>query len=154
MNRFAKVSFLALATAATVTAPITQASADHRRHHRVNRNADALVAGAIGLAAGAIIIGALTDQNRARVIYRQRVYDAPIYDEPVYLDPDEDYYPPQPQPRVIRRPQVIYADNYTGNFEPWSRDWFRYCSNRYRSFNPDTGTYRGFDGLNHFCKAG
>lgn len=149
MNRFAKVSVLALATAATVLAPITQASADHRRNWRHNRNADALVAGAIGLAAGAIIIGALTEQNRPRVIYRQRVYN-----EPIYIDPDDDYYPPQPRPRVVRRPQVIYSDDYAGGFEPWTRDWYEYCSARYRSFNPKYGTYRGYDGLNHFCKAG
>jgi hypothetical protein len=154
MNRFAKASVLALATAATVIAPISQASADHRRHHRINRNADALVAGAIGLAAGAIIIGALSEHNRPRRIYRERIYDEPIYDEPVYLTPDEDYYPPQPKPRVVRRPQVIYSDDYAGDFEPWTRGWYRYCAARYRSFNPQRGTYRGYDGLNHFCKAG
>jgi BA14K-like protein len=154
MNRFAKVSVLTLATAAAALAPITQASADHRRHHRINQNADALVAGAIGLAAGAIIIGALADQNRPRVVYRQRVYDQPIYDEPVYVDPDDDYYPPQPRPRVVRRPQVIYSDDYAGGFEPWTRGWYQYCAARYRSFNPERGTYRGYDGLNHFCKAG
>lgn len=154
MNRFAKASVLALATAATVIAPITQASAEHRRHHRINRNADALIAGAIGLAAGAIIIGALTEQNRPRRVYRERVYDQPIYDEPVYVEPDEDYYPPQPKPRVVRRPQVIYSDDYAGDFAPWTRGWYQYCAARYRSFNPERGTYRGFDGLNHFCKAG
>ena len=148
MNRFAKVSVLAFATAATALAPITQASADDWRHRRHNRNADAWVAGAIGLAAGAIIIGALADQNRPQRVYRER-----IYDEPIYMDPDEDYYPPQPRPRVVRRPQVIYSDDYAGNFEPWTRGWFEYCSNRYRSFNSRTGTYRGYDGLNHFCKA-
>jgi BA14K-like protein len=154
VNRFAKVSVLALATAATVLAPITHASADHRRKHRINRNADALVAGVIGLAAGAIIIGALSEQNRTRRVYRERVYDEPIYDEPVYADPDEDYYPPQPKPRIVRRPQVIYSDDYAGGFEPWTRGWYQYCAARYRSFNPKFGTYRGYDGLNHFCKAG
>jgi BA14K-like protein len=154
MNRFAKVSLLALATAATAIAPVTQASADDWRHRRHNHNADALVAGVIGLAAGAIIIGALADQNRPRPVYRERVYDEPVYDEPVYVEPDEDYYPPQPRPRVVRRPQVIYSDNYAGDLEPWSRNWYRYCANRYQSFNPATGTYRGYDGLNHFCKAG
>jgi hypothetical protein len=154
MNRFAKVSVLTLATAAAALAPVTQASADDWRHRRHHRNADALVAGAIGLAAGAIIIGALSDQNRPHRVYRERVYDEPIYDEPVYVDPDDDYYPPQPRPRVVRRPQVIYSDNYGGDFEPWTRGWYQYCAARYRSFNPDRGTYRGYDGLNHFCKAG
>ena len=151
MNRFAKAAVLAMATAATVIAPITQASADHRRHHRINRNADAFIAGAIGLAAGAIIIGAITEQNRPRRIYRERVYDEPIYGEPFYVEPDEDYYPPQPRQR---RPKVIYSDDYAGGLEPWTRGWYQYCAARYRSFNPQRGTYRGYDGLNHFCKAG
>jgi hypothetical protein len=38
-------------------------------------------------------------------------------------------------------------------FEPWSRSWYNYCSDRYRSFNPNTGTYRGYDGRDHFCTA-
>ena len=72
MNRFAKASVLALATAATVIAPMTQASADDWRLRRHHRNGDALIAGAIGLAAGAIIIGALSEQNRPQRVYRER----------------------------------------------------------------------------------
>jgi hypothetical protein len=159
MNRFAKASVLALATAATVIAPMTQASADDWRLRRHHRNADALVAGAIGLAAGAIIIGALSEQNQPRRVYREHVYDEPVYDEqvydePVYVEPDQDYYPPKPRPHVVRRAKVIYADDYAGDFAPWTRGWYQYCAARYRSFNPDRGTYRGYDGLNHFCKAG
>ncbi len=39
-----------------------------------------------------------------------------------------------------------------GSVEPWTRDWYRYCDNKYRSFNPDTGYYRGYDGRDHFCR--
>nr|WP_255561389.1 BA14K family protein [Pseudohoeflea sp. DP4N28-3] len=38
-----------------------------------------------------------------------------------------------------------------GRYEPWSPSWYRYCDNKYRSFNPNTGTYRGYDGRDHFC---
>lgn len=38
-------------------------------------------------------------------------------------------------------------------YEPWSQGWYRYCANRYRSFNPATGTFRGYDGRDHFCVA-
>ncbi|MDP3525011.1 MAG: BA14K family protein [Hoeflea sp.] len=53
-------------------------------------------------------------------------------------------------------PQVIYREphaprNVGGTFEPWTQSWMRYCSNKYRSFNPSTGTYRGYDGRDHFC---
>jgi hypothetical protein len=146
MNRFAKTAILGLATAAAALAPISQASADHRRHHRIHN--DALIAGALGLAAGAIIIGSLNEPRDPRV----------IYNEPDYIDPDADYYPDQPRPRVfrppLRHPKVVYYQDYEASYEPWSRDWFRYCSNRYRSFNANTGTYRGYDGRDHFCVAG
>ena len=159
MNRFAKTAVLSLAAAAAVLAPVSPSNADefwraHRRHH----NNDALIAGAIGLAAGAIIIGKINDANRVRpaprVIYNDPGYDDTDYGQPIYADPDTDYYPPQPRPHVIRPPKVIHYDDYAGGLEPWSRDWYRYCANRYRSFNADSGTYRGYDGANHFCVAG
>ncbi len=34
---------------------------------------------------------------------------------------------------------------------PWTRAWYNYCSDRYRSFNPRTGYYLGYDGRYHFC---
>lgn len=143
MNRFAKAAILGLATMAAAIAPLSQASADHRRHHRDLDGA--LVAGALGLAAGAIILGAT---NEPQV----------IYNEPDYYEPDVEYYPVQPRPRIIRppvrHPKVVYYRDYEASYEPWSREWFRYCSNRYRSFNADTGTYRGYDGRDHFCVAG
>ncbi|OCW57284.1 BA14K family protein [Hoeflea olei] len=40
-----------------------------------------------------------------------------------------------------------------GGYEPWSASWMRYCSSKYRSFNASTGTYRGYDGQDHFCVA-
>ena len=30
-------------------------------------------------------------------------------------------------------------------------DAVEYCMRRFRSYNPETGTYRGFDGLDHPC---
>jgi hypothetical protein len=146
MNRFAKTAVLGLATMAAAIAPLSQASAEHRRHHRYDRNLDgALIAGALGLAAGAIILGSANDRRDDRV----------IYNEPDYYEPDVDYYPTRPGPRIITRPQyservIVYREQRAG-YEPWSREWFRYCSNRYRSFNADTGTFRGYDGRDHFC---
>ena len=29
----------------------------------------------------------------------------------------------------------------------------RYCSDRYRSFDPNTGTFVGYDGVRRFCEA-
>ncbi|MBN9073708.1 MAG: BA14K family protein [Rhizobiales bacterium] len=57
----------------------------------------------------------------------------PVYDSP----------PPRYQPR--------YA--YEGSLRPWSRAWYRYCDQRYRTFDPGSGTYIGNDGREHFCVA-
>ncbi|MDW9481229.1 hypothetical protein GOB57_21530 [Sinorhizobium meliloti] len=37
---------------------------------------------------------------------------------------------------------------------PWSPAWYRWCDERYRSFDPKFGTYVGFDGRKRFCEAG
>ncbi len=31
-------------------------------------------------------------------------------------------------------------------------DWIAYCSSKYRSFDPASGTYLGYDGLRHPCR--
>ena len=43
------------------------------------------------------------------------------------------------------------ATDVEGDLEPWSKAWFGYCTNRYRSFDPETGRYYGYDGEYHFC---
>jgi hypothetical protein len=32
-----------------------------------------------------------------------------------------------------------------------SQEWFAYCTNRFQSFDPATGTYLGYDGERHPC---
>ncbi|MEM5494722.1 BA14K family protein [Hoeflea sp. AS16] len=54
-------------------------------------------------------------------------------------------------PRVIYRQPTNPRAVSGGDYEPWSRSWYRYCANKYRSFNASTGTYRGYDGRDHFC---
>jgi hypothetical protein len=51
-------------------------------------------------------------------------------------------------------PPVIYgpAPVYYARPEPWTQEWYAYCSSRYRSFNPQTGYFLGFDGNYHFCQ--
>ena len=34
----------------------------------------------------------------------------------------------------------------------WTPEWYSYCSYRYRSFNPSTGYFVGYDGFPHFCQ--
>jgi hypothetical protein len=149
MNKFIKSAIIMVAGLSSVAVPLAAAHAQdwfydedgvivERRviHHRRHNN-DALAAGVIGLAAGAII-GSTLSQQRAEPVYRPR----PVYRQvPVY-----DAYPDAPP-----APRRQYVVRYSSQVEPWSRNWYRYCTNRYRSFNPQTGTYRGYDGRSHFC---
>ena len=53
----------------------------------------------------------------------------------VYVAPPPAYYGP-----------VAYGP------PPWTPDWYTYCSQSYRSFNPHTGYFIGPDGQPYFCR--
>ena len=136
MNRLFKTAVLSVAVAATTLATLPAANAGDRYWRRGDRNyqhyrsnsGDLAAAGILGLAAGALVVG-LASQP-----------------EPVYANPYR-----QPRPRPVREyPETVYLD---GALEPWSADWYDYCSDRYRSFNPRSGTFMGYDGQEHFCVA-
>ncbi|WP_454286429.1 BA14K family protein [Rhizobium arsenicireducens] len=141
MMNIAKYSLLAVALAAAPIAASTQAVAGdyYRRHHN-----DALAAGALGLAAGLVTGAVIASQPRT-----------------VYIEPEPIYMEPAPR-RVYVEPEPVYVDDYPpaprpvygAAVEPWSAEWYDYCSARYRSFNARSGTYMGYDGRSHFCTAG
>lgn len=54
--------------------------------------------------------------------------------------------------RTYRVEPQPYATRSSG-MAPWSPGWYRYCDQKYRSFNASTGTFRGYDGRDHFCVA-
>lgn len=163
MNNFFKAAVLSLVVFTAATAPISQGLAQgnfgpgyprgHGPHHggpghyappppppapyrhrseRGGHRNDALAAGVIGLAAGAIIGSALSQPAQPKIIYQ-----APPPPPPAY-------YRPQP----VYQPQPVYR-----GLDPWTPGWYNYCSNRYRSFNPQTGTFRNYDGRDYFCQA-
>jgi len=133
MNRIFKAAILSVAVGATTLATLPAANAGDRHWRRYDRvhhhsgNGDLLAAGILGLAAGALAVG-LTSRP-----------------EPVYYD--------RPYRRPVRVNEPAYADRYAGGFEPWSPEWYDYCSDRYRSFNPRSGTFVGYDGQERFCVA-
>jgi hypothetical protein len=138
MNSILKTTVLSVAIAATMLATLPAANAGDRYwrhqggHGRYYQNyssgSDIAVAGILGLAAGALVVGLATQP------------------EPVYANPYR-----QPRPRPIREyPEEAY---YSGALEPWSPGWYGYCEDRYRSFKPRTGTFTGYDGQEHFCIA-
>ncbi|MDM9621755.1 hypothetical protein A6U87_13125 [Rhizobium sp. AC44/96] len=136
MNSIAKTLFLTATAAAITFSSIATASADDWHHRHYNHGNDALVGGAVGLATGLIVGSAIA---------------APRYDEPRYIDPpyayDDAPVYAAPPPRYYR-PVPVRAE-----LEPWTPQWERYCSYRYRSFDPRSGTFIGNDGMSHFCVA-
>ena len=107
---------------------------DHTRGFaRDDRRGAAIGAGIAGLAAGAVIGGAL-QQNQGYYNY-DSAESYPVYSDPgptvVYSDPDPGY---------DAAPQV--ADE---------GDSVAYCQQTYRSYDPTSGTYLGYDGLRHPC---
>ena len=146
MNRIFKTAVLSAAMAATMLVALPTANADEWRHHRHHGNGDAIAAGVLGLAAGALIGGALANDRPppdANRYYDDGYYNDGYYDREVRVRP-------APVRRYYVEPRVVYADRYA---EPWTRDWYEYCSDRYRSFNSRTGTFTGNDGEQHFCTA-
>jgi hypothetical protein len=154
MNRFLKAAILSVAAASTTLAALPAAQAgDGWRHGgrayyggAYYSGGDIAAAGIVGLAVGALVGGALAQPSYG-------------YYEPTYVVPRR--YP-QPRPSPIRgdvllgpvdRYAVGYADEYAGAMEPWTPEWYGYCSDRYRTFNARTGTFVGYDGLTHFCVA-
>ncbi|MCJ7993489.1 BA14K family protein [Rhizobium cremeum] len=149
MMKFAKYTLLSAAIAVAPFVASTSAMADdyyYRRHHH---NGDAVALGALGLATGVIVGSAIASQPRT-------VYVEP---DPVYVEPEPVYVRPAP---AYVRPAPAYVEDYppaprrvyNAGVEPWTPEWYDYCSARYRSFNARTGTYVGYDGRSHFCTSG
>lgn len=151
MNRFLKTAVLSAAVAATVIAPLAQAhaggrQADHRYAvTRQNSDGDAIVAGILGLAIGAIAAGVIAGADDPRPVevnpYR---HPRPSLDREFLFEE----VLPEPEPEV-----VYYDSEDAQGFEPWGRDWYRYCAREHQSFDPETGTYFDYDGVERFCVA-
>jgi hypothetical protein len=123
--RFVKPLAAALALAIAATSLVGTADAGHRwRGHHHSGHGDAIGAGILGFAAGALLSGAFAGP---------RYYGS--------------YYEPAPVYRTYQPAPVYYARP-----DPWTPEWYAYCSDRYRSFNSETGYFLGFDGNYHFCE--
>jgi hypothetical protein len=55
-------------------------------------------------------------------------------------------------PSAYYGPPLYYPPGYYGPRYGGSRGWIAYCFSRYRSFDPYTGTYLGYDGRRHYCR--
>lgn len=127
--RYLKPIATALAVTVGALSYTGSAEASHRRHG--HGGGDAAAAGIIGFAAGAILSGALAGPR----------YYQPRYG---YYEPEVVYVEPEP---VYVRPAPVYYE-----LEPWTPEWYAYCEAKYRSFNPDTGYFKGYDRRYHLCR--
>lgn len=132
MNKVSKI--IAVSCAAGIAAFSMAGSASAHEWHRHNGGGDAVAAGIAGLAVGVLAGAALASPPPPRHYY--------------YV-PQDDY---RPAPRVYYRSSYV-RPVYRGSLQPWTRSWYRYCSDRYRSFDPQSGTFVGYDGETHFCVA-
>ena len=114
---------------------------------------DLIAAGIIGLAVGAIIASE-SSKRRSRGNQPQYQYQPQPYGNDYNTSYNHSTNHPIPLDDYNRAPQnepEIITFNDPSDLQPWSQGWREWCSNRFRSFNPTTGTYRGYDGLDHFC---
>ncbi|WP_336276503.1 BA14K family protein [Bartonella sp. CB178] len=100
----------------------------HNYYTTRNDSGDTLAAGILGLAAGALLGNALKKNEQPKVVYQV-----------------------SPQPTIIYQapPSIVYQTVQ----QPLASGWLQYCKEKYRSFNPETGTFKGRDGKDHFCYA-
>jgi hypothetical protein len=103
---------------------------------RDNRWEGAAAAGIVGLAAGALIGGA---------------FAAP----PRYAPPPV-YYAPPPPPVYYQPAPSAYGPSAgappAGGWPFGSQGYYNYCASKYRSFDPSSGTFLGYDGYRHYCQ--
>lgn len=142
----ASIAAVSLASVSTAQAHKKHVKHRHQQHvQKQNNGNNAVVWGIIGLAAGAIIAGSANNHSsQRRVIKPQRQYPA------VNHYPGANHYPQAPRHTYSQKPRYQHSQRAQG-YEPWTKGWYNYCDNRYRSFNPRTGTFRGYDGRDHFC---
>lgn len=146
MKKLATAAIAAIVGLAPILGATTTASAGGRDYHNKhrpyyggnNRGTNWSGVGA-GLAAGAALglgAGLLINRPPPRVYYAPPPPPRPpvVY----YAAPAPAYYPPPPPP--------VYYDR------GWTEAHVEWCLNRYRSYNPATNTYTGYDGYQHECR--
>lgn len=169
MKRFVRNLVLTAAVAATALAAIPAANAQDRYgspdRRNVGKTEQMIGIGVIGLTAG-IIAGTLIGTSGQGGTHNRNPRPRPGQDRDFYPAPPpahggyEAYYEQEgPRYRGGYRDQGRYAHSpyahgrnvHARPYEAWSPEWYRWCSDRYRSFNARTGTFTTYGGEQRFC---
>ncbi|MCB1494780.1 MAG: BA14K family protein [Bauldia sp.] len=140
MKKFALAAMAALLGLASITAAPTAASAawkgkNNNYQHQKYNNHNTWTPG-VGFAAGALVglgVGALVTAPRTAPRYY-----APPPRPRYYAPPAPAYYRPPPPPVYYPR-------------RAWRQAHVDWCLANYRSYNPATDTFMGYDGYAHRC---
>ncbi|SHF26518.1 BA14K-like protein [Kaistia soli DSM 19436] len=117
----------------------------------IDGNRGAANGAAIGGVGGALV-GAGQGSQKWRRAYNQAYQDCMVRASsrpPAPLPGYGNNRPPPPPPG--------YAANrlppgYDGAPPAWTREWYAYCGQRYRSFDPNTGYFIASGGVRKFCR--
>jgi hypothetical protein len=91
---------------------------------QAGHHGDAALAGVAGFAVGTLFGNAMA---------QPRYYPGTVYVAP-------------PPPPVVYQPTPVYYAP-----APWTPEWYAYCARKYGSFDPNSGTFLGYDGYRHTC---
>jgi hypothetical protein len=111
---------------------------------------------------GALIGGAIATQNQGYYYPQNQGYYP--QNQGYYYPQNQGYYYPQNQGYYPQNQGYYYpAQTYSGYSDPGyvysdaapaaynNGDSVAYCEQTYRSYNPATGSYLGYDGFRHAC---
>jgi hypothetical protein len=140
------------ASALPVSSPLALQNAVAPSFEVVRNRGRGLVGAGIGLAAGAIIGGAIANATQPRGYYG---YDNGYAYGPGYQQGYGGYgyqqgYEPVYEQGYVEVPAYAPGPGYRQSYAGGGNDP-AYCQQRYRSYDPASGTYLGFDGLRHPC---
>lgn len=87
--------------------------------------------------------------------------DVETYSDQSRIESQDGYFPERPETNGERKQkaatpkkEAVREQAAASELKPWSKEWREWCAGRFSSFNPQNGTYLGYDQKRHFCKAG
>ena len=159
-SKFITAVFLGIAATVVATSPASAgrgAYCDAYARDVANSRAGAgdVLAGTIGGALGGALIGAIIDKGEGAgkgaliggvggTVVGAAATNAKWQN--IYRRTFDDC-----MARNAVRAQPVYADA-GGTPRPGTKAWYRYCAAKYRSFNPETGTYTAYSGKSYPCR--